>query len=450
MPVSAVSIGLSGIYAAEAQITAIESNITNASNPNYSVESVDLRANAGFGGVGDGVQVLGTVRAAAPYLSTEINSTQSIDSYNQAFSGATTAAQQILAPSSGNDLSSTIQSLFNAFTNLSASPADPTARSAAISAIGQFAQVDQSISSNLASIATGQYSQVSSLVAQINQATSQVAQLNAQIIAVVANGQSGAALLDQRDGLVNQLAGLVGATGDSQGNVAVGGVPLVAGTSALTLTTVGAGTFLSLQDNLANGSLPVNASQIGGTLGGLLAGAASVGQLQAQVNGLASSLATALNTQAASGYGLDGSTGTALFTVSGSGGPIAVNPALTDQNLGASATASGLPGDGSNATSLAALANNPGLFTAFPNSTPVQAFSQLTSSFGTAVANANNSQQEAAASLQSLTQLKGSITGVSLNDQLSKLIEFQKVLEACGRAVQAANDITTFLIQNLN
>ena len=267
---------------------------------------------------------------------------------------------------------------------------------------------------------------------------------------MVANGQSGAALLDQRDGLVNQLAGLVGATGDSQGNVAVGGVPLVAGTSALTLTTVGAGTFLSLQDNLANGSLPVNASQIGGTLGGLLAGAASVGQLQAQVNGLASSLATALNTQAASGYGLDGSTGTALFTVSGSGGPIAVNPALTEQNLGASATASGLPGDGSNATSLAALANNPGLFTAFPNSTPVQAFSQLTSSFGTAVANANNSQQEAAASLQSLTQLKGSITGVSLNDQLSKLIEFQKVLEACGRAVQAANDITTFLIQNLN
>ena len=51
-----------------------ESNISNASNPNYSVESVNLEANAGYGGIGNGVTVLGTVRAAAPYLTSQINS----------------------------------------------------------------------------------------------------------------------------------------------------------------------------------------------------------------------------------------------------------------------------------------------------------------------------------------------------------------------------------------
>jgi len=450
MSVNLQAIGIGGIYAAEAEISAAESNISNASNPNYSVESVNLEANAGYGGIGNGVTVLGTVRAEAPYLTSQINTSQSIDSYNQALSQATTQAQQALAPASGNDLSGAMQSMFNAFTNLSASPQDATVRSSAIAALSQFAQTDQGLSSSLGSIAGSQLTQVGSLVSQVNNASSQIAQLNEQITGAQAGGQSGAALQDQRDALVNQLATLIGASGDAQGNVTVGGVPLVSGTSALTLSTVGSGASLGLQVDLTHGKIPVDASQIGGTLGGVLAGATNILQLQAQVNGLATSVASALNTQAASGYGLDGSTGTPLFTVSGSGGPIAVNSALTEQNLGASATAAGVPGDGSNAAALAALGNNPNLVASIPNSTPVEAFSEITSNFGTLVQSANNNLQQSAATLQSLTQLKGSITGVSLNDQLTQLIQYQNSLEASGRAVQAANDISTFLIQTLN
>lgn len=449
MSVNLASIGVSGIYAAEAEIAAAESNISNASNPNYSVESVNLKATPGYGGIGSGVMDLGTVRAEAPYLTSQINTTQSTDSYNQALSLATTQAQQALAPSSGNDLAGALQSMFNAFTNLSASPQDATVRAAAIAAVTQFAQTDQGLSSSLGSIASNQLTQVGSLVTQVNNATLQIAQLNGQITAAQAAGQSGAALEDQRDALVNQLASLIGASGDSHGSVTVGGVPLVSGTSALTLSTVGSGASLGLEVDLANGTLPVNVSQIGGTLGGVLGGAAAVLQLQSQVNGLANSVASALNTQAESGYGLDGSTGTALFTVSGSGDPIAVNSALTEQNFGASATAGGVPGDGSNASALAAIGNAQNLVPSIPNSTPVEAFSEITSNFGTVVQNANNNQQQSAASLQSLTQLKGSITGVSLNDQLTQLIQYQNALEASGRAVQAANDITTFLVQNL-
>ncbi len=449
MSVNLASIGMTGIFAAEAEIAAAESNISNASNPNYSVESVNLQANPSFNGAGAGVQILGTVRAEAPYLSTQINSAQSSSSYSQANTQTTTAAQQILAPSSGDDLSAAMQSMFNAFANLSASPQDATVRSSAIAALTHFAQIDQGLSSNLSATANNQLSQVGTLVSQVNQASSQIAQLNQQIVATQASGQSGAALEDQRDALVNQLAGLVGASADAQGNVTVGGVPLVSGNSALTLSTTGSGPTLGLQVSLPNGDITVNPSQIGGTLGGLLSAAASVLQLRSDVDGLATSVATALNTQASSGYGLDGSTGTALFTVT-PGGPIAVNSALTEQNLGASASAAGVPGDGSNASALAAIANSPSLFPSIPNSTPIQAYASISGNFGTLVQNANNSQQQDSASLQSLTQLKGSITGVSLNDQLTQLIQYQNMLEASGRAVQAANDITTFLVQNIN
>jgi len=57
-----IAIGISGIYAAEALIAATESNITNASNPSYSSESVNLAAVPSASGGSAGVAVLGTVR----------------------------------------------------------------------------------------------------------------------------------------------------------------------------------------------------------------------------------------------------------------------------------------------------------------------------------------------------------------------------------------------------
>ena len=43
-----------------------------------------------------------------------------------------------------------------------------------------------------------------------------------------------------------------------------------------------------------------------------------------------------------------------------------------------------------------------------------------------------------------------SITGVSLNQQLTQLIQYQNLLQASGRAVQAANDMIKFLIDNVS
>jgi flagellar hook-associated protein 1 FlgK len=442
------SIGLSGIAAAEAAMAAIESNITNASNPNYSAESVGFQTEAGPNGGGAGIEVLPTTRASAPMLTEQINGAQATESYDQSFSQVATVAQQIVAPSSG-DLGSTLQDVFNAFTALSADPQDPTTRTAAISALSNFAQTVQSISSNLYSTALTQLDSVSPLITQINSASTQIAQDNGQIIAAQAGGQSTAALLDQRDAAVGQLASLIGATADSNGNVSVGGVPLVSGTSALTLSTTGSGASIGLSVSLAKGTLPLNVSQVGGQLGGILAGAQSTLNLQTQVDNFAQTTATALNAQSATGFGLDGSTGTALFIVPAAGGPISINPALTEQNLPSASTAAGVPGDGSNAVAIAALANNQNLFPAYTNSTPQEAFTQITSDFGTQVLNASNGQTQAANTLQSLTQMKSAITGVSLNDQLTVLTEYQNMLQASGRAVQAVNDDITFLMNNI-
>jgi flagellar hook-associated protein 1 FlgK len=443
------AIGQSGIAAAEDAMAVIESNIANASNPNYSAESVGFQTTSASNGSGDGVEVLQTQRAEAPLLTQQIDGSQATESYDQSFSQIATVAQQIVAPASGG-LGSDLQNIFNALNTLSASPSDPTAGQAVISALTTFAQDDQNTSSNLYSTAVTQLDSVSPLISQINTASTQLAQINGQIISAQASGQSTATLEDSRDAAVNQLASLIGATSDSNGDVTVGGVPLVSGTSALQLSETGAGTNIGMSVSLANGTLPLNLSQIGGQLGGLISGAQATLNLQSQVDNFADTVATALNTQSAAGYGLDGSTGNQLFTVPAAGGPISVNPNLTTQNLPASATAAGVPGDGSNATAMAGIANNSTLFTGYPNLTPDEVFTQIGTDFGTQVQNASNEQTTASNTLQSLTQMKSAITGVSINDQMTDLIQYQNLLEASGRAVQAANDNITFLLQNLN
>jgi len=430
-------------------MAAIESNITNASNPDYSVESVGFQTVTGPNGAGAGVEVGQTTRATDPLLTNQINDSQGQQSYDQAFSEVTTLAQQIVAPSTG-DLSTALQNVFNAFTALSANPQDSTTRTSALNALSQFAQTDQNMSSNLYSTAVTQLDSVSPLISQINAASSQIAQLNSQITAAGAAGQSTATLEDQRDSAVNQLAGLVGATADANGNVSVGGVPLVSGNSALTLSMTGSGTSIGLEVSLANGMLPLNVNQVGGQLGGVMAGAQATLNLQSQVNNFASTVAGALNNVSTTGYGLDGSTGNAVFVIPGGNDPIAINPDLTEQNLPAASTGASVPGDGSNAVAMAAVASSQNLFAADPTNTPSEELTQTLSNFGTLVQNAGNGQTQAANTLQSLTQMKSQVTGVSLNDQLTELLQYQNMLQASGRAVQAACDDITFLIQNIS
>jgi flagellar hook-associated protein 1 FlgK len=286
-------------------------------------------------------------------------------------------------------------------------------------------------------------------VQQVNSDSEQIAQLNVQIARTGAGGGNAGALLDQRDALASDLANLIGASADGSGNVTVAGVPLVSGSLPLALSTTGSGSGIGIQVSMPNGNLALPATQLGGSIGGTLSAANRIAQLSTTINGFVVSVATAVNTVHQNGFGLDGSTNNQLFLIGPGGNGISLNPAITEQNLAASQTAAGVPGDGSNAAAMAGLANTAGLDATFPTSTLSQAYAQIASDFGSAVQGAITAQSSAAGSVQSLNQLKSSITGVSLNEELTHLIQFQNALQAAGRAVQVANDTMTFLMTQL-
>jgi flagellar hook-associated protein FlgK len=58
----------------------MESNIANASNPNYSAELVGFQTTSASNGSGDGVEVLQTQRAEAPLLTQQIDGSQATES----------------------------------------------------------------------------------------------------------------------------------------------------------------------------------------------------------------------------------------------------------------------------------------------------------------------------------------------------------------------------------
>src|SRR4029077_7223420 len=86
-------------------------------------------------------------------------------------------------------------------------------------------------------------SSLNDVVAQANRAASDLAALNGQIRQNTASGDPANELLDKRDQLVRELGEMVGGgalpTQDGMVNVSVGGVSLVAGTSAMQFDVTG-------------------------------------------------------------------------------------------------------------------------------------------------------------------------------------------------------------------
>jgi flagellar hook-associated protein 1 FlgK len=448
-----ISIAQTGVDAAQEALATISSNIANASDPNYSAESVGLAPIVGPAGASDGVEVTGIQAAQVPFITSQINETQAQESYSATYAQLAQVAESFLSPQSGQDLGTAIQNVFNAFTNLSASPEDMSVREAVLSAAQSFAEQSQTIDNGLAQTESNALAGLPSLVGQINQLAGQMAQLNAQIQSATAGGgavsSTAPALTDERNGIALQLASLVGATTDSSGDVTIGGMPLVSGSQAFVLQVSVSGTTATLEIKLPQGALTLQNTKLGGQVGGTIGAVSAMSQAAGQVNALVDGVASAINQQHEAGYGLDGSTGNPLFTIPSGGGPVQVNSALTAAQVAAAQTLAGVPGDGSNAAAIAALQNSTGLDPNFPASTAAQAWSQIGAAFGAQTQNASQQQSQAQDLLQSLQQLQSSVTGVSLNDQLTMLLQYQNALEASGRAISVGLNLTQFLLTNL-
>jgi flagellar hook-associated protein 1 FlgK len=324
-----ISLGLSGLAAAQAGMTTTSENIANVNTAGYSEESIVQVAAppqfTGAGYIGTGTQVTSVTRAYNEFQQNELVQAQASSSQ---LDTQYTQLQQIdnMLGSSTSGLGPALDSFFSAVQTVAADPSDVPSRQEMLSSAQSLADSFNSMGSQLQQMSTSLNQQVTQSVSTVNSQASQIAQLNAQIVAASGGGtgQQPNTLLDQRDSLIQDLNQELGATTISQSNGAVNvfvgnGQPLVMGNTANTLTTVPASTDpnqLQLAVQIGSSTSLIGSGQLqGGSLTGLLNFRdQSLVPAQNALGQIAINLASAVNAQNELGQDLNGNAGQALFS----------------------------------------------------------------------------------------------------------------------------------------
>ena len=435
-------------------------NVANANNPAYADEQLVVSDSTPLdtpvGQEGTGVQATGITESRNPLLDSQIQAEASV-------TGSLTAQQSNLqnaeaylneqistnssstSPDSANGLAADLSNLFDSFSSLANNPSDLSLRQTTVQSAQQVAAQFNQVSGQLSTVQGDLNTAVENDVASSNQDLNTIATLNQQISAAQAVGGSANQLVDQREQTLEKLAGLANfsTTTDANGSVdvSIGGVTMVSGgnvTASLQTYTDGNGNQqVEAQDTSGN---TTQLSLTGGSIAGeITARDGALAGLQSGLNTLASQLITQVNSVYSAGYDLNGNTGQDLFTGTDASS-IGVNSnLLTDPSQFQAAGAPGASGDNSVVSALAQLANQN--ITGLGNQTFSANYAQTVANLGDAISSVNDQLNTSQSVSQMLTSQRASASGVSTDQEMTNLIQYQKAYEASAELITTLNQM---------
>ena len=434
-------------------------NIANANTPGYvrrdAVLETRINGTVTYGGVvaKEIHRSVDTFLDARAYVATSHE--QGAKSRDQALAGIESLFNDV----QGTGLSSSINELFASFNQLANSPNDPIVRQMALSRADGFAARLRDTSNQISQQRTDMLTQAQGTAAEVNSLASQIAKLNGQITFAENTGGDAADLKDQRDGLASKIATHLDVhiftDGSGKMVVAAGGSTLVEGdrSASLAVATHPDGSLAFLLTRPSGVNADITAQVNGGTLGGLRE-ARDVDALAAtqKLDQFAYDVATAINTQHAAGYGADGLNGRNLFLlggVAGAAATIALDSAMVGRpdRLAAASTAASLPGGGDNAILLSSLADK-----AIANGatrTPIESYSDLVGDIGQRKAEAAQNVALRTAMRSQAEGMRLSVSGVSMDEEMVKLSQYQRAYEAASKLLRTADELLAGLMQSI-
>jgi flagellar hook-associated protein 1 FlgK len=439
------SAGAFSVY--DKEFNTISNNISNANTPGYAeqdlaLESLPFDPSQGTTG---GVMSSGLLSSRTEYLEQNVRNQQTLLGDSQQAASDLGEIQPLFNPNSTTGIAGTLNSFFNSFSQLGVNPNDEPTRQNAITAAVQVAQSFNEAATGIAQVSNGVNSQTSSAVTQINQLASQIAALNNQYQGDSAS-EKDAGLDAQMHTDLESLSTLTNfsivQSNDGTFNVYLGGqTPLVIGGQQFQISTNFSSGQTQILDSQSN---DVTAEITGGSLGAMIReNNTTLPGYMTQLNTLAQTVADQVNTQLAQGLDESGAAPTTnLFTYDQPGdaaSTLAVTNIAPDQIAAASA---GAPGGNGNAIAVAQLASAPMV----NGSTLTQAFGNLSAQVGNDVVNAQQNQADDQDLLTQAQQQRQQVSGVSLDAEAAKLIQFQQSYQAVGQMVTVLNSLTQTLL----
>ena len=448
----------------EEALGVVQSNVTNASTPGYVDRQPNLTTDT-LGNVAMGVTTNTRNRFAE----------QAVWQQNQLLGSAAQQAANLSSLQSQFDVTGksgipkALTDLYSAFSSWSTNSGDSTARSQVLVAAGQVAQAFKAAASNVQSNVTYVNQQLASTVSQMNQLTAKIAAINAQI----RNGdKDNAGLQTQLYNNLQQLSNFatISVHTELDGTATVlmnEQSPLVIGVTQTALQVSYSSPSSSTSTAMPDARIINSSSQdvtlaagAGGQLGGLLqvrngALPALIGgpTQQGSLNQLAQGIADRVNGLLASGKTSAGVSGIPLFTYTpgtptGVAGSLAVNPAMGSSDLAAIQPASSSVPAVANgiATELAGLQNPTNSADMINGVSYTDFYSIMASSLGTQASNASQTKDSQTDLLSQAENLRSQVSGVSLDEQATKLLQFQQAYGASSKLLSVINQMTDDLM----
>lgn len=442
-----LNVARDGITAQTAAIDTTGQNITNASTAGYVRRTANLEGNSANGGV----QVTGINRSFDQFTFAAVVLEHGKSGAANSRSSALAQLEAVVAPDTGG-IGDKVDTLMASFQALTASPSDPSVRATVVANAQDLATSVSETASGIQQARSDMLTNAQGEVTSLNQNLSQIATLNGQIANATANGDDASSLKDQRDQLVTTVADSIGAKTitDSSGQVTLfaAGTTLVDGDTASSVS-VGTDASNNLQFTVdrGNGGAPVDVTSnvTDGALGGIReARDTDATSTLNQLDQFAYDFSNAVNSTNAAGYGSDGTTGNNVFTVpttvSGAAYSMAIDPTIASNSakLATSSTAAGLPGGNDTALALAALASSP---LGSGTTTPTQTFATIAANLGVAKQSADNEAELRTSTVAQAETLNSSASGVSLDEEMANLTQYQRAFEASSKVLQTADTL---------
>jgi flagellar hook-associated protein 1 len=462
-----LEIGRRALSADQLALTVVGQNTANVGTPGYSRQVANLEDTDPYGApadtgkpgqLGTGVTVASITRVRDDFLDTRLNTANADQGSLNDLRDVLAKVENAYGEPSTTGIGANLNALFSSFSDLASTPESGAVRATVLSQAQSLVAAFHAVSGSLSRIPTDINSQITSKVGQANDLAVQIAALNKQIGLSVQSGEQPNDLLDKRTALIGQLSGLVDVqvinsrnpdtnqpTGEVQ--IDVGGFALVQDDSSAKLPTTTSTANGQVGLVTANGvPIPLR----GGEIAGLIKATTLVGGYQSDLDKLASNLISSVNALHSAGAGLDGGTGRDFFSGTGAGdisvaAAVANNPSAIAAAAPPVPPATVAPGNGDIARSLSQL-----------SSQPVIGSASLDQFFNTAVAgigaDSQNFQTQADNQAKIVRQIQtqqSSVSGVNLDEELTKLLQYQRSYQAAARIVNVQDDVLNQIINGL-
>ena len=440
----------------QTSLQTVAHNIANKSTEGYSRQRTEVLANGpvteGKLQIGMGARAAVVTRISNPWLEKQIQREGMSMGYEDTRADAMGRVEQIYNEQTNKGLNQYVAEFFNSFRELANNPESLASRTlvreSAVGMVKDFGRV----SDQLRDVQEDLDGQIKTTVTEINQITKEIAALNEKIHTVELAGVPANDERDRRDLMLKKLGEKIniswGEGKDGVVSVTAGSTALlVSGTSSNELKAQTSDTKNRLEVYFMGSSTPVDITEqiSGGRIGGALeVRDHTVEDLLSHVDKLAYTIATEVNRAHIEGYDKSGNPGILFFDMPdnerGSASQIAINRTIfNDVSRISVASKPNAPGDNSIANVISALQYkqlmNDG------TATMDDYYNTEVGQIGAIAQRAAKAQESQKNVMNQLSNIRESLSGVSLDEEATKMMEFQKLYDASARLIRVADEM---------